>query len=402
MSYTKNEGIESLRRSLLLMSYDSKKTLSENVEEILSEQTNLESLMIDLRNAVRGGGTNPKLLRQAINKLTSKAEYDALNKEIRNNPGYFAMGTALGGGPKNLQDILNDELERDNLYTAQEIKKKLATIGINMTFNSFDSKDYAGNINKYLQSNTIIIGGAASGGKTGAGAASGGKTGAGAASGGKTGAGAASGGKTGAGRSKYIPIGKNDCVIKIQTFLKGQGFTLGPKDVDGVYGPFTIRAVQEYQRKNGLTPDGIWGPATAAKTENQIPPCGVAQTDNSQTGTTVTTTGTTTDIRPQDQFTQMTPRSVGVVPGGSGEQQIKAREPLVIEPTQINLTREFCRNLYSSIDTNDQKSGGKTATTKQLADVERCLQQYNIFRGSALKIRNRYGYTMSGGDKGIR
>ena len=389
MSYTKNEGIESLRRSLLLMSYDSKKTLSENVEEILSEQTNLESLMIDLRKAVYGGGTNEKLLIQAINKLTSKAEYDALNKEIRNNPSYFAMGTALGGGPKNLQDILNGDLGRDNVYTAQEIQKKLATIGINMTFKSYNYGGVpAGTAGKYLTPNSITIGGAASGGKTGTGAASGGKTGAGAASGGKTGR-----------RSKYIPIGKNDCVIKIQTFLKGQGFTLGPKDVDGVYGSFTIRAVQEYQRKNGLTPDGIWGPATAAKTGNQIPPCGVAQTDNSQTGTT---TGTTTDNRPQDQFTQMTPISVGVVPGGSGEQQIKAREPLVIEPTQIYLTREFCRNLYSFIETNDQQKSGKTATPKQLADVERCLQQYDIFRLNALKIRNRYGYTMSGGDKGIR
>lgn len=87
-------------------------------------------------------------------------------------------------------------------------------------------------------------------------------------------------------RSKYIPSGKADCVIRIQTFLKGQGFSLGPKDIDGVYGPYTIRAVQEYQRKNNLTPDGIWGPLTAAKTGNQILPCGVTQTTTDSSSTT--------------------------------------------------------------------------------------------------------------------
>lgn len=89
----------------------------------------------------------------------------------------------------------------------------------------------------------------------------------------------------GAKRSKYIPSGKADCVIRIQTFLKGQGFSLGPKDIDGVYGPYTIRAVQEYQRKNDLTPDGIWGPLTAAKTGNQVLPCGVTQTTTDSSST---------------------------------------------------------------------------------------------------------------------
>ena len=121
--------------------------------------------------------------------------------------------------------------------------------------------------------------------------------------------------------------------------------------------------------------------------------------------TTGTTTGTTTDIRPQPQFIEkIPPRSVGVVPvpGGSEELQIKTKQPIEIEPSPINLTREFCKNLYSFIEKNDQDSGGRTATPKQLADVERCLEQYTIFKLVALKIRNRYGYTMSGGDKGIR
>ena len=81
--------------------------------------------------------------------------------------------------------------------------------------------------------------------------------------------------------------------------------------MDGVYGPFTIRAVQEYQRKNGLTPDGIWGPATAAKTENQIPPCGVTQTTSDQTTTTDQTTTNPTDTTNSELgTTKIDPRNV--------------------------------------------------------------------------------------------
>ena len=101
MSYTKNQGLESLKRSLLLMSYDNKKTLTENVEEILLEQSNVDLASQELRKAVRGPGTNPTILRQAIDKLKSKAEYDELNKNIRENPKFFLVG----GGANNLQDI---------------------------------------------------------------------------------------------------------------------------------------------------------------------------------------------------------------------------------------------------------------------------------------------------------
>ena len=121
MSYTKNQGLESLKRSLLLMSYDNKKTLTENVDEILSEQSNVDLASQELRKAVRGPGTNPTILRQAIDKLKSKAEYDELNKNIRENPGYFLVG----GGANNLQDILNQELGYDNLSTAEYIQKKI-------------------------------------------------------------------------------------------------------------------------------------------------------------------------------------------------------------------------------------------------------------------------------------
>lgn len=173
MSYTKNQGLESLKRSLLLMSYDNKKTLTENVEEILSEQSTVDLASQELRKAVRGPGTNPTILRQAIDKLKSKAEYDELNKNIRENPKYFLVG----GGANNLQDILNQELGYDNLSTAEHIQKKLRSIGVNMEFNTFNSKDYMGNINKVLYTDSITIGGALRGGQAGGGQTGGGQAG---------------------------------------------------------------------------------------------------------------------------------------------------------------------------------------------------------------------------------
>ncbi len=52
-------------------------------------------------------------------------------------------------------------------------------------------------------------------------------------------------------------------VINIQTRLKKWGYLNG--SVDGIYGIKTEEAVKKFQRKHGLTPDGIAGPATLAK-----------------------------------------------------------------------------------------------------------------------------------------
>ena len=46
----------------------------------------------------------------------------------------------------------------------------------------------------------------------------------------------------------------------IQTKLKNWGYYDGA--VDGIYGSQTAQAVKYFQRKNGLTADGIAGPAT--------------------------------------------------------------------------------------------------------------------------------------------
>lgn len=58
--------------------------------------------------------------------------------------------------------------------------------------------------------------------------------------------------------SKYGSRGSE--VTQIQTKLKRWGYYNG--NVDGIYGTQTVNAVKYFQRKNGLTVDGIAGPAT--------------------------------------------------------------------------------------------------------------------------------------------
>ncbi|MDF2545589.1 spore cortex-lytic enzyme [Anaerosolibacter sp.] len=54
-----------------------------------------------------------------------------------------------------------------------------------------------------------------------------------------------------------------DQVKKLQTTLKNWGYYAGP--VDGVYGGGTFNAVKAFQKKHGLSQDGVVGPATAEK-----------------------------------------------------------------------------------------------------------------------------------------
>lgn len=53
-----------------------------------------------------------------------------------------------------------------------------------------------------------------------------------------------------------------ETVKKIQQRLKNWGYYSG--DVDGIYGSRTESAVKSFQKKNGLTVDGVAGPATLA------------------------------------------------------------------------------------------------------------------------------------------
>ena len=60
--------------------------------------------------------------------------------------------------------------------------------------------------------------------------------------------------------ASYRQGDSGSAVTTIQTKLKRWGYFDGP--VDGIYGSKTSKAVRSFQRKNGLTADGVAGPAT--------------------------------------------------------------------------------------------------------------------------------------------
>ena len=60
--------------------------------------------------------------------------------------------------------------------------------------------------------------------------------------------------------ASYRQGDSGSAVTTIQTKLKRWGYFDGP--VDGVYGSKTAKAVRSFQQKNGLTADGVAGPAT--------------------------------------------------------------------------------------------------------------------------------------------
>ena len=73
---------------------------------------------------------------------------------------------------------------------------------------------------------------------------------------------------------------KGDEVVTLQKKLKQWGYYDG--SVDGVFGAGTEKAVQYFQRKNGLTADGVVGAKTAAALGMTLSGSGqTAQADNS-------------------------------------------------------------------------------------------------------------------------
>lgn len=79
--------------------------------------------------------------------------------------------------------------------------------------------------------------------------------------------------------SKYGSRGSE--VTQIQTKLKRWGYYSG--NVDGIYGSQTVAAVKWFQRKNGLTADGIAGPKTLSA-------MGIFNSSNSSSSTTNSST----------------------------------------------------------------------------------------------------------------
>ena len=63
--------------------------------------------------------------------------------------------------------------------------------------------------------------------------------------------------------AEVLKNGSKGALVKtVQTKLKNWGYYTG--SVDGVYGPKTVAAVKYFQKKNGLTQDGVVGAKTAA------------------------------------------------------------------------------------------------------------------------------------------
>lgn len=75
------------------------------------------------------------------------------------------------------------------------------------------------------------------------------------------------------------PMQRGDDVAELQSSLGALGFDAGR--VDGICGPDTARALEEFQRNSGLTPDGICGPDSVAALQRlagrRVSPTSVAQ-----------------------------------------------------------------------------------------------------------------------------
>lgn len=63
---------------------------------------------------------------------------------------------------------------------------------------------------------------------------------------------------------------KGDIVRNLQNNLLSLGYNCGSAGADGDYGPSTEAAVRSFQSKNGLTVDGIAGPATLTAIQNAL------------------------------------------------------------------------------------------------------------------------------------
>jgi hypothetical protein len=126
-----NEANEALKRTLLMMNYDMKKTLTENVE-VISEQENVggnpedQQIAIKFRNAVMGAGTEESVIEDSLNLIKDKTQFDRVNSLI---PKYTTY--------KNIQDALNGEYETDNLDDVLKIKDILLKKGVNLTYKTY-------------------------------------------------------------------------------------------------------------------------------------------------------------------------------------------------------------------------------------------------------------------------
>jgi len=147
-----NEANEALKRTLLMMNYDMKKTLTENVE-VVSEQENVGGNPEDLKIAIKLRkattdvlGTDESAIADALNLIKDKAQYDRVNALM---PKYTRY--------KNIQDALNNEFETDNLEEVVNLKDVLSKKGINLTYKTY--VDMGSGDTRYKYKSIVISGG---------------------------------------------------------------------------------------------------------------------------------------------------------------------------------------------------------------------------------------------------
>lgn len=82
-----------------------------------------------------------------------------------------------------------------------------------------------------------------------------------------------SGGESGQTPTQTLPTlkkgMKGEYVKLLQTKLVNKGYSVGSYGIDGDFGSATLRAVQQFQRDNGLDPDGVVGAKTWAALNDQ-------------------------------------------------------------------------------------------------------------------------------------
>jgi len=125
------EGNEALKRALLLMNYDLKKTLSENVEsrQSIHEQVELSddevNIIQKIDTATKGMGTDVSELKQIFKKITNIQMFDRIDQSMNDYTAYSSIAEMLDG-----------EMGTGNYQDMQEIRRDLSKIGFDVRFKS--------------------------------------------------------------------------------------------------------------------------------------------------------------------------------------------------------------------------------------------------------------------------
>lgn len=126
------EGKEALNRTLLMMNYDMKKTLTENVK-VISEDANEDREIVNLLYTGAHGSPGTK-----VNKLIDGfAKIKDANQFQRIEKLYATLGYE-----KTIQDMLKDELGQGDAETFKTIQSSLSKAGVTLTGKS----DITGNV----------------------------------------------------------------------------------------------------------------------------------------------------------------------------------------------------------------------------------------------------------------